>query len=63
MLGASQASVAMVNRSADFLISPLDLQGVAVPISAGPRVAAVWKIALAGALVGVLLRGLGHLLL
>lgn len=63
MLRAGHASAAMLNHSAGFLISPLDLPGVAVLISAGPRVAAVWKIAAAGALVGICLRGLGHALL
>lgn len=63
MLRAGQANATMVNRSAGFLISPLDLPGVAVLISAGPRVAAVWKIALGGALVGLALRAIGHVML
>ena len=63
MLRTQQATTAMVNHAAGFLISPLDLPGVAILISAGPRVAAVWKAALAGGLVGLLLRGLGHILL
>jgi spore maturation protein SpmB len=63
MLKSKQANAAMLNHAAGFLISPLDLPGVAVLISAGPRVAAVWKSALAGALVGVLLRGIGHAVL
>lgn len=63
MLRSGHASAAMVNRSAGFLISPLDLPGVAILISAGPRVATVWKAAVAGALAGLLLRGIGHILL
>lgn len=63
MLRSGQANAAMVNRSAGFLISPMDLPGVAILISAGPRVAAVWRVAIAGALVGTLLRGIGHILL
>jgi hypothetical protein len=56
MLRSGQASAAMLNRSAGLLISPLDLPGVAVLFSAEPGVAAVWKVALAGALAGVALR-------
>lgn len=62
ILRAGQASTAMLNRSAGLLISPLDRPGVAVLISAGPRVAAVWKVALAEALAGIVLRGAGHAL-
>lgn len=51
-----------VNQSAGFLIHPLDIPGVAVLISAGRRVAAVWKPAALGAGVGILLRTVGHAL-
>jgi hypothetical protein len=50
------------NRLAGLLISPLDIAGVAILISAGPRVAAVLRPALLGALCGVLFRTLAHLL-
>ena len=50
----------LLNQSAGFLISPFDLPGVAVLISAGPRVGRVWKAAELGALAGLLLRTLGH---
>lgn len=45
-----------VNKMAGFLISPFDLAGVAILISAGKRVAGVLKPAVYGALVGMLVR-------
>jgi spore maturation protein SpmB len=62
MRRAGQVSVELLNASAGFLISPLDLVGVAVLISAGRRVAAVWKPAAFGACVGIALRTVGHVL-
>jgi len=59
---AGQLSVELLNASAGFLISPLDLVGVAVLIAAGRRVAAVWKPAALGACIGIALRTLGHLI-
>jgi spore maturation protein SpmB len=63
MRRAGQVSVELLNASAGFLISPFDLPGVAVLISAGRRVAAVWKPAALGACLGIALRTLGHALL
>jgi hypothetical protein len=63
MLRAGTATVAMLNQGAGFLIHPLDIPGVAVLISAGRRVAAVWKPAALGAGVGILVRTLGHALI
>lgn len=60
MRRAGQVSVQLLNQSAGFLISPFDLPGVAVLISAGRRVAAVWKPAALGACVGIAVRSLGH---
>ena len=62
MRRTGQVSVELLNASAGFLISPFDLPGVAVLISAGRRVAAVWKPAALGACIGILLRTLGHAL-
>ena len=62
MRRAGQISVELLNASAGFLISPFDLPGVAVLISAGRRVAAVWKPAAYGACVGIALRTVGHIL-
>ncbi len=52
-----------LNRMAGFIINPCDLVGVAVLISAGVRSASVVRPAIAGAAVGILLRGALHLLL
>lgn len=52
-----------MNRMAGFLINPCDLVGVAVLISAGRRCASVVRPAIAGAVVGVLLRAGLHLLI
>ncbi len=51
------------NALAGLLIHPLDLVGVAVLISAGPRVAAVLRPALYAAMVALILRAAMHLLL
>lgn len=56
-------SMAEFNRLAGFLIHPLDVAGVAILISAGPRVAAVLRPALLGALVAIVIRTVSHLLL
>jgi len=63
MRRSGQMSVGLLNASAGFLISPFDLPGVAVLISAGRRVAAVWKPAALGACLGIALRTAGHVLL
>ena len=62
MRKAGQISVELLNASAGFLISPFDLPGVAVLISAGPRIASVWKPAALGACIGIAVRTLGHIL-
>ena len=49
-----------LNRMAGLVINPLDLVGVAVLISAGPRVASVAKPAIKGAAVGILVRAVMH---
>lgn len=60
MRRAGQVSVELLNASAGFLISPFDLPGVAILITAGRRVATVWKPAAVGACVGIAIRTLGH---
>ena len=52
-----------LNRMAGFMTNPCDLVGVAVLISAGQRCASVARPAIAGFMVGVLIRGVLHLLL
>lgn len=63
MLKSGTATVESLNASAGFLIHPLDVAGVAVLISAGRRVAEVWKPAALGAVVGIAIRTVGHGLL
>ncbi|WP_341644013.1 nucleoside recognition family protein [Thauera sp. SDU_THAU2] len=63
MLKSGAADVALLNSSAGFLISAFDVAGIAILISAGPRVAKVWKPAALGAIVGIALRTVGHALL
>jgi spore maturation protein SpmB len=62
MLRNGSTTAAQLNRAAGFLIHPFDLAGVAVLISSGRRVAAVWRIAAMGAIVGIVVRSAGHLL-
>ncbi len=52
-----------LNRMAGFIINPCDLVGVSVLISAGARSASVVRPAIAGAAVGILVRGVLHLLI
>lgn len=61
MIRAGTASAATLNGvAAGMLIHPLDIPGVAVLISAGRRVADVWKPAALGAGVGIVMRMVGH---
>ncbi len=59
-LDQGQMSVGEFNRLAGFLIHPYDVAGIAVLISAGPRVAEVVKPALAGAAIAIILRTTIH---
>ncbi|MDD2898142.1 MAG: nucleoside recognition family protein [Desulfuromonadaceae bacterium] len=52
-----------LNRMAGFLTNPCDIVGVAVLISAGTRSASVVRPAIAGAVIGILLRGVLHLVI
>ena len=56
-------TVPELNRMAGFLTNPCDLVGVAVLISAGARCSSVVRPALAGAVVGIVIRGVLHLLI
>lgn len=62
LLRQGHFTITLLNHSAGFLINPLDLPGVAVLMSAGRRVAGVWKPAALGAIVGIAVRTLGHAL-
>lgn len=56
-------TVQELNRMAGFIINPCDIVGVAVLISAGARCASVVKPAIAGAAVGIAIRGVLHLMI
>ena len=58
-----QLPARQLNQAAGFMIHPLDIPGVAVLMSAGRRVARVWKPAALGACVGIALRTVAHILL
>lgn len=62
LLRQGQLTPTLLNQSAGFLVNPLDLPGVAILVSAGRRVAGVWKPAALGAGVGIAVRTLGHVL-
>ena len=62
LLRQGHFTTALLNQSAGFLLNPLDLPGVAILVSAGRRVAGVWKPAALGAGVGIAVRTLGHAL-
>ena len=62
LLRQGQFTTPLLNQSAGFLINPLDLPGVAILVSAGRRVAGVWKPAALGAGIGIAIRTLGHAL-
>jgi len=63
MLKDHHFTVAALNANAGFLVNPLDVPGIAVLISAGSRVAGVWRPAALGACVGIAVRALCHGLL
>ena len=63
LLKEGAISVVELNRMAGFLTNPCDIVGVAVLISAGARCRSVVRPAIAGAAVGILLRGVLHLLM
>lgn len=52
-----------LNRMAGFLTNPCDIVGVAVLVSAGTRCGSVARPAVLGAAVGILIRGVMHLLM
>ena len=63
LLKEGAITVQELNRMAGFIINPCDIVGVAVLISAGARCASVVRPAIAGAVVGIGIRGILHLLI
>jgi spore maturation protein SpmB len=51
------------HRLAGFIITPLDVVGVSILIASGPRVATVARPAVIGGFVGILVRGVLHLVI
>lgn len=52
-----------LNRMAGFMTNPCDIVGVAVLLSAGSRCSSVIRPAIAGAIVGIIIRGIMHLVI
>lgn len=52
-----------LNRIAGFIIHPFDIAGVAILLAAGKRVASIAKAAIFGAMIGILVRGVLHLII
>ena len=63
LLKEGAITTVQLNRMAGFLTNPCDIVGVAVLISAGTRCSSVVRPAVAGAAVGISLRGVLHLLM
>jgi len=63
LLQEGTLSTLEMNRMAGLVINPCDLVGVAILITAGTRCSSVVRPALAGAMVGILLRAGLHLLI
>lgn len=63
LMNQGQISAADLNRMAGFVTNPLDLAGVVIFASAGKRVGAIARAAVFGAIAGMLLRGVLHLLI
>jgi len=63
LLKEGAITVQELNRMAGFIINPCDLVGAAVLVSAGTRCGSVVRPAIAGAAIGITIRGLLHLLI
>ncbi len=63
LLKNGSMTVAELNRMAGFLTNPCDIVGVAVLVSAGEKTASIARPAVFGAVGGIMLRGVLHLLL
>ncbi|MEH6579488.1 MAG: nucleoside recognition family protein [Amphritea sp.] len=63
MLNQGTLSVTDLNRIAGFITNPFDVAGIAILLAAGKRVASVAKAAMLGAAVGIIVRGVLHLMI
>lgn len=63
LLNQGAMTVNDLNRIAGFIINPFDVAGIAILLAAGKRVASIAKAAMLGALVGILIRGVLHLII
>ena len=56
-------SVTELNRIAGFTVNPFDPVGIALLVSAGPRVASIAKPAMKAAFIGIVIRAIIHLII
>lgn len=63
MLKDGIMSVDEFNRIAGFIINPFDLVGIAVLMTVGAKTASIAKPAIMGAIIGITLRGVMHLII
>lgn len=63
MLKEGIMSVEEFNRIAGFIINPFDLVGIAVLMTVGKKTASIAKPAIMGAIIGITVRGIIHLII
>ena len=63
LLREGTLSVQELNRIAGFMINPFDLVGVAFLSTAGSRISSAVKPAIGGTVIGILVRGILHLII
>jgi len=63
MLKEGIMSVDEFNRIAGFIVNPFDLVGIAVLVTVGKRTASIAKPAIMGAIIGITVRGIIHLII
>jgi len=61
LMNQGQLTVIDLNRMAGFVINPLDIVGVSVILAAAQKLRYVAKVAIQGALLGLFVRGMIHL--
>lgn len=61
LMAEGAMNAAELNRIAGFTLNPLDPVGIAVLVATGPRVAKVAKPAIIAAVIGIIVRGIIHL--